>query len=246
MSSVIQNLLDNTLGDGARSSKFECSIIVTPPSLFRDGKEITILTKTSQFPGKSHDVIDFKFKGRTIPIKGQTKYDNTWSCTFYLTENHMLKKTFEDWIESLDQQHNFSEPSFSVDEAQTYNDTDGYVTNMTIDQLDFDGKDTTAVYTLYNVMPKSVSGIDVDYSAVGQILEFTVEFSYSHYDVKIEKTKDGTYVDELKSKANGVISDIVGSTRSQVTGALTNTRDSILNSIRSESNPVSEQFSKVE
>jgi hypothetical protein len=249
MSSVIQNLLDNTLGDGARSSKFECSILISPPSLYKDGKEITILTKTSQFPGKSHDVIDFKFKGRNIPLKGQTKYDNTWTCTFYLTQDHMLKKTFEDWIESLDQQHNYIEPSSTVDKAQKYNASVGYVTNMQITQLDFTAEQETAVYTLYNVFPKSVSGIDVDYSATGQILEFTVEFSYSNYDVKVEKVKDGTFVDELKSKANGVISDTVGSAQSQVTGVLTEARSDILeslNSITSEDNELSDMFSKVE
>ena len=36
---------------------------------------------------------------------------------------------------------------------------------------------------MHNAFPKSVSSVDVDYSSTGSILEFTVEFSYSHYSV---------------------------------------------------------------
>ena len=61
MSSAIQNLLDNVVQDGARSTKFECHINFKSPILYSD--DIYALVKTSQYPGKTHDVIDFKFKG---------------------------------------------------------------------------------------------------------------------------------------------------------------------------------------
>lgn len=177
MANAIQKLLQNTLGDGARSSKFECYINFADSDLIEINTNV--LVKTAQFPGKSHSVIDLKFKGRTIPVKGQVKYDNTWTCSFYLTEDHGVKKAFEDWIESIDQQHNMSNRlSTEIQNAQT----DRYMTDMSISQLDFDGSEEKIEYRLYNVFPKSVSFVDVDYSAVGTMLEITVEFSYSHFD----------------------------------------------------------------
>lgn len=209
MSSVIQNILDNVVGDGARSSKFECLINFQAP-IFDAVQDIPFLVKTSQFPGKTQEVIDLKFKGRTIPVKGQVKYDNTWTCTFYLTQDHLLKTAFENWIEAIDQVHNVSQELHNdIKTAQKVHVNNGYTIDMKIAQADFHGDQTTAIYNLYNVFPKSVSGIDVDYSGTGQISEFTVEFSYTHYDVENEKIDNSTYVDKLKSKAQSSIQDAI-------------------------------------
>ena len=198
MSSTIQNLLDIAVQDGARSSKFDVNINFNNSMLYNG--DISTLVKTTNYPGKTHEVIDFKFKGRSIPLKGQVKYDNSWSCTFYLTQDHKLKNGFEDWIESLDQKHNIKYVSSKIDRAQASNEANGYTSMLTINQLDFHGNESTAEYRLYNVFPKSVSSIDIDYSTVGEILEFTVEFGYSYYDLLMQKNDDGTFADELKSK----------------------------------------------
>ena len=100
MANVIQTMIHDTLGDGARSTKFDC--LIGLDSYKKGSKMISTFVKTASFPGKSHEVIDLKFKGRNIPVRGQTKYENTWSCTFYLDEMHSLKKAFEDEIEMLD------------------------------------------------------------------------------------------------------------------------------------------------
>jgi hypothetical protein len=215
MSSTIQNLLDKVLQDGARSSKFECHITFKSSNLYVD--DFYALVKTSQFPGKTQDIIDFKFKGRSVPLKGQVKYDGTWTCTFYLTQDHKLKKAFEDWIESLDQVHNIKEVSSNVDIAQQKN-SEGYTSILNIYQMDFHGEEITAVYELHNVFPKSVSNVDIDYSSVGSILEFTVEFAYSFYNVKVQKSQDGTFADELKNKTQEKISNGVNNIKSTLAG----------------------------
>ena len=220
MSSVVQNILDSVIGDGARSTKFECYINFTSFDLYEKDEDIYALVKTSQFPGKSHEVMDIKFKGRTIPLKGQTKYDNTWTCTFYLTEDHKLKKAFEDWIESLDQKHNIKAVSNNVKQAQSNNNSlngMGYTTQLNIAQMDFHGYQPMTFYTLYNAFPKSVSVVDVDYSAQGQVLEFSVEFSYSHFDTSNEQTQSGTFVDEIKSKAQDHINNTLDNVRNTIT-----------------------------
>lgn len=175
MANYIQNILSNVLEDGARSAKFECYINFRLPDGY-DSRKVGYLVKTSKFPGKSHDLIDFKYKGRSVPIKGQVKYDGTWTCTFYLTEDHKLKKAFEDWIESIDQIHNYYESSVLKPRE--------YLQTFTITQLDFDltPNNPKAGYILYNCFPISITPVDVDYSAVGNVLEFSVEFAYSHFE----------------------------------------------------------------
>lgn len=198
MANVIQTMINSALGDGARSTKFECVIGL---DTFKPGsKMLSAFVKTASFPGKSHEVIDLKFKGRNIPIKGQTKYENTWSCTFYLDEMHSLKKAFEDEIESLDI-HTYGDPQTAG--------RSNYVRTLTIIQLDFDGTQQTAVYNLYNVFPKSVSQVDTDYSEVGKVQEFTVEFSYSHFDSVNMKSTDGSFIDGMKNRFLNAVDGLI-------------------------------------
>lgn len=205
MANVIQTMINSALGDGARSTKFDC--VIGLDTFSPGSKTLSALVKTASFPGKSHEVIDLKFKGRNIPVRGQTKYENTWSCTFYLDETHSLKKAFEDEIESLDI-HHFDDVSAGIISAQRRNVTN-FSRTLTIVQLDFDGTQQTAVYNLYNVFPKSVSQVEVDYSEVGKVQEFTVEFSYSHFDTANVKSNNGSFIDSVKERFLGAIDNLI-------------------------------------
>lgn len=224
MANVIQTMLNNAIGDGARSTKFDC--VIGLDTFLPGSKMLSSIVKTSSFPGVSNEIIDLKFKGRNIPLRGQTKYENTWTCTFYLDEAHTLKKAFQDEIESLDA-HTFDYVTGVVSNAQNRNATN-YTRTMTIVQLDFDGTQQTAVYNLYNVFPKTVQQVDVDYSEIGKVQEFTVEFSYSHFDSLNVKSSNGSFVDAVKERflsavdgliqkgkeaAIGALSDVIGSAR---------------------------------
>lgn len=235
MSSVVQNILDKTIGDGARSTKFNCFINFQNTGLFANESESNYLVKSSQFPGKTHEVIDFKFKGRNIPIKGQVKYDGTWTCTFYLTQDHEIKKAFEDWIESIDQVHNVKNVSSEVINAQQSNNAftgSGYTTTMKLAQMDFEGRNNTMIYELYNVFPKSVSTVDVDYSSVGTILEFTVEFAYSYFDSYSTETNFVSLADKLQNAAGEFISSNIGALQGQISSAFSGLGKSSVSSIK--------------
>lgn len=230
MANVIQTMLNNAIGDGARSTKFDC--VIGLDTFLPGSKMLSSIVKTSSFPGVSNEIIDLKFKGRNIPLRGQTKYENTWTCTFYLDEAHTLKKAFQDEIESLDA-HLFDDVTGVVSNAQNRN-ARNYTRTMTIVQLDFDGTQQTAVYNLYNVFPKTVQQVDVDYSEVGKVQEFTVEFSYSHFDSLNVKSSNGSFIDSVKERflsavdgliqkgkeaAIGALSDVIGSARDLFTGS---------------------------
>lgn len=206
MANVIQTMMYEALGDGARSTKFECFIYLDTYTL--GPKTISSLVKSASFPSKSHEAIDLKYKGRNIPIRGQVKYEQTWSCSFYMEETHTLKKAFEDAIEALDTVHTYDDVTTSVAKQQSRNSL-GYTNMLTIVQLDFDASQSTAVYTLYNVFPKSITPVESDYSEVGKIQEYTVEFSYSHFDIQVIKGSEGTYIDGLKDKLLGAVEGVI-------------------------------------
>lgn len=219
MANVVQSMINNVLGDGARSSKFECFIGLETFEFGGGSKKISAMAKSSAFPSKSHEVIDFKFKGRSIPIRGQVKYDQTWTCSFYMDESHTLRNAFSDAIESLDEVHNYGDVNSTVARQQAFNSS-RYTNTMTIVQLDFDGSQTMAIYTLYNAFPKNISQVDTDYSEVGKIQEFAVEFSYSHFDMETIKAPDGSFIDKTKERlmnaATDAIADLIGSAKDYV------------------------------
>lgn len=219
MAQVYQTKINRILGDGARATKFAITGITDP---FDTKQDKYLIIKTAQFPGKFHDVIDFKYKGRNIPIKGQTRYDNTWTCSFYLEESHDLRDMFMNWIEALDQQHNMSDNlSRDVIVAKNRFNFSSYTSTITLVQVNFDDDaQHTASYQLYNAFPKSVSSVELDYSNTGTILEYTVEFSYSHFNFIPYDQISGNIIDSLRQNFLDGVQGIVGSLKGNITNIL--------------------------
>lgn len=220
MSNVYQTKFNKFLRDGARPAKFALFGISSPfgGNAHIDNDLIVGLLKTSQFPGMSNEIIDLKFKGRSIPIKGQTKFDNTWNCSFYLEETHSLRFLFMDWITAMDQIHNFGKVS---SEVMTYQQSSKYTSEIILSQVNFDD-DTqqTADYKLYNVFPKNITTIELDYGELGRVLEYTVEFSYSHFDITKRDPDSGTVIDGLKNAFLNKVTGVIGALKSNVTSAI--------------------------
>lgn len=219
MSNKVQSKMNFYLGDAARATKFAITGITDP---FDTNSEHYLIIKTAQFPGKFHDVIDFKYKGRNIPIKGQIRYDNTWTCTFYLEESHKLRFMFMDWIEALEQKHNMSKGlTDTVWNGRTKLAQNGYASTITLVQFNFDDETQhTATYQLHNACPKSVSSVELDYSNVGTVLEYTVEFSFSHFEYSDGSEIMGGIINGIKNKIINKLQNIVSSVKNNVTSAL--------------------------
>ena len=106
MASQIQNLLEKTLGDGARSTNFEVFFNMGSDTILNDKN---ILIKSTALPTRSHQIIDFKYRGKSIPLRGQTKYSQTWECTFYITERHDVRIALEKIMDSLDNMNDYKD-----------------------------------------------------------------------------------------------------------------------------------------
>ena len=212
MSSVIQNLLHKTLGDGARSTKFDAAFQFTTPDQ-PDPTGVTASVKTTSFPGKSHTPIHLKHRGRPIPIRGSVKYSQTWECTFYLTENHSLKNAFELWIEALDETMNYANVSETtgLDKLQESQNLNQFFTEIVIYQLSFSEEDKQSKYTLHNAFPINTTPVTVSYEGSSKVLEFTVTFAYTHYTHQVTKGGAGSFIDGLVDAVNGLAGSLASS-----------------------------------
>lgn len=191
------------LGDGARSNRYDVLITLKDNSAGLSGRTIGMLCKAATFPGRTHETIDFAYKGRSIPIRGQSAYEQEWSCTFYLTEDHALRDEFATWIESLDEVHNYVGASYaSKQRSESHN---GYTKDIKIYQQNYADDGATAEYTLHNCFPKAVEAVDVNGSDTTNILEFRVTFAYSHYTIQTLDPSTSTFVDRaMDALANGL------------------------------------------
>ena len=195
--------LYQALGDGARSNRYDVLITLKDNSAGLSGRAIGMLCKSSSFPGRTHETIDFVYKGRSIPIRGQSAYEQEWSCTFYLTEDHSLRDEFATWIESLDEVHNYVGASYAS--KQRNESHNGYTRDMKIYQQNYGDDGATAEYTLYNCFPKTVEAIDVNGGDATGIMEFRVTFAYSHYTIATLDPSTSTFVDRaMDALANGL------------------------------------------
>lgn len=205
MKTNVQNLIQKALGDGARASKYDVMVVMKHSSY--DGKNIAILAKSTNFPSRQHQIIDFHFKGRPIPIRGISKYPQTWECTFYLTEDHKLKNEFEIWMESLDEKENYVSDTYAKDKREL--NASGYTSEIKIFQQNFNDTDSTAEYTLHNVFPTEVSPVQISAENPGNVLEFSVTFAYSHYTLDVLDAARGSFVDRMIDKLkNGVLNAV--------------------------------------
>lgn len=207
--SSTSDLIHSAIGEGARSTKFDVAFQFTNPSMFPSAQNVAVMVKTTTFPAKQHQTIDFKYAGRSIPIRGQVKYSNTWECTFYLPQDHSIKKAFESWIDALDEMVYFENtPSVDVSRTRSLHNRSGYSTDIAIYQLDFTGQNQVARYTLHNVFPIEVQPLTVQSDGPGDIEELSVTFSFSHFELESLKSSSGAFVDNLVNKISGELSDI--------------------------------------
>lgn len=223
MSTTIQNLLQSALGDVARSTKWDVAFSFTNPNIFPSAKNVALMCKTTSFPSRGHQKIDLKYMGRTIPIRGQITYKQTWECTFYCDSANKLKNGFETWIEALDEKVHYSDSvNQSVSNTISVHSKTGYVKDIAIYQESFDESQNSCKYILRNCFPIEVSPLELSAEGPGNLEEFTVTFAYSHYDIEVLKGESGNFVDSFMSKLKNGSSDLISSLVGKAYGEISN------------------------
>jgi hypothetical protein len=162
--------LKNELKAGARPNKYRLhlpSIAGGPGAVQQD-----VLAKATSLPETAIGVIDVWNQGRKLPIAGDKTYTSTWDVTFYNTQALEIRGMMEDWMKSIDDvQGHTREWQFNGD----------YMQDLQVEQLDGQNG-VTATYKIYNAWPSNISAVDLADDAQDTVSEFTVTFSYSHWE----------------------------------------------------------------
>lgn len=165
--------LKSALGAAARANKYRVNFAVPSavPTTSNLG-QVDILCKAAAFPSMTVGQIEVYNQGRKLIIPGDTTYTNTWTLSFYQTEDHAIRKDMIAWMTAIDHfQDNF----------HTGN-PNALMTDMSIEQLDSAGN-ATAKYTFHNVFVQEVGEITLGDDQVDTIIEFDVTFSFTDWVV---------------------------------------------------------------
>lgn len=167
------NSLKTKLGMGARPNKYR--VLLTIPKAVGasiDGNTLDTICKGASIPEKIMGQIEAFSQGRKIILAGDAQFSNSWTLTFYDTENHKLRNAFTKWQEMIDDFENHSRG------IKSHND---YMAEPEVHQLSTIDNKATAKYKFYNMFPVNVSNLELADETNDQLGEFTVEFAFSHF-----------------------------------------------------------------
>ena len=165
--------LQKTLGATARANKYRVRFAwprgIQGSTPLRD---VDTLVKAAVAPQKEIGMIELWNQGRKLVIPGDTSFDNSWNCTFYLPENHNFRIDMLKWQQAAD---NFHKNKHSGNPEAIF-------ANIIVEQLDSDGK-PSAIYTLHNVFPQVVGEVSYGDDSSDTPVEFDVTFAYTDWVV---------------------------------------------------------------
>ncbi|AEA86383.1 putative tail tube protein [Campylobacter phage PC5] len=164
--------LANALKGGAKSDKYFIEIgtpLGAPEVAFTE--EDIILCKTASFPERTLGEVEAFVQGRKLKLPGDSTFDAAWSPVFYQTPDHNIRAKFLTWIDKIDVYKN------------NYHTCDPYSLMVTakVHQVNCNGE-PVATYEFFNVWPSKVGEIEVAADKTNSIQEFTVDFTYSHWE----------------------------------------------------------------
>lgn len=175
----------------ARNNRY--SIIMSVP-ISGEGlmplQDVLLFCDQIQLPGLSVQTTPNRVYGEVRETPYEFNYEPL-NASFYVDSDMHVKFMFETWIKSL-----------QLGNRRTFNYYDEYVCpqmNILVQNIE---EKTTYQVTLYEVYPKTVSPVQMDYSSK-DIMKMSVTFAYKYWDsVLIEASKD-------QLDANGILKDSV-------------------------------------
>jgi len=184
-SSYINSLVNGAAGDMARPTKF--TTMVEFPEYIKkavDNKVLDVLCKTVVIPTVQMGVLEVKYRGHSVPIKGKVNFDQSLSITFYMDEGHVLRRLFVDWLNSMDKffpyKRSIRGESLS-NQISSDAGIDPRMGSLTVNAHNWEESVTMASYSFDGVYPTSVTGPEYATDGVSTAQEFTVSFAYTSY-----------------------------------------------------------------
>jgi len=163
--------LKNAIGAGAKASKYRLNFsIPAAVPVSSNLQNADALCSATSFPGVTIGQIEVWGQGRKLVLPGDTTFENNWTVTFYLTEDHGLRKDLYSWMVSAD---NFQKNSHSGNPGDLMGE-------LSVEQLDSAGN-PTAKYTFHNVFVSELAEVAVSDETIDEISTFDCTFSFTDW-----------------------------------------------------------------
>ena len=136
----------------------------------RAGNNIEFLCKGASIPSAVIGEVPVNFRGSILKLAGDRTFEN-WSVTIINDADFSARAGLEAWQTEIQ----------AMDSGTGMSTTDYLLSRAFVEQL---GKDdsTLARYEFFNMFPLNIGNIELSYETVDALEEFTVEFSYSHWE----------------------------------------------------------------
>lgn len=161
------------LKSGARLNKYRV-LFAFPGNLKVESslEELSLLCKSASAPAMSIGVVEVSIQGRKLRLPGETSYEGSWTCEFYLNEDHKIRRDLIQWMKATD---NFQRNTHSGNPAEL-------LVALKIEQLD-SAQNPVVTYTLHGCFPTSVGELSYVGEEGGQVATCSVTFNYTHWTV---------------------------------------------------------------
>ena len=163
----VNEIRANLIGDGARPSLFEVTM-VNPVSTVGDQK-LRYMVRAAQIPASSLSMIPVPYFGREIKVAGTRTFAD-WQVTVMNDEDFAVRRALEAWSSAINSNQT------NVRSVSNY--------RSTADVIQY-GKDGSEIrrYQFVNIFPIEVGQIDLSWDQGNAIEEFPVTFAFDYWTV---------------------------------------------------------------
>ena len=151
------------IGGGPRPNRFRVFIP-------RSGNRIEFLCKGAAIPAATLGEIPVNFRGHILKLAGDRTFED-WSVTIINDSEFSARSALEAWQQDIQE----------LDSGVGMASNDYLLSRAVVEQL---GKDDAVLarYEFFNMYPKNIAAIELNYETVDALEEFTVDFTYSHWE----------------------------------------------------------------
>tara|TARA_B110000495_G_C22768254_1_gene449669 strand:+ start:113 stop:733 length:621 start_codon:yes stop_codon:yes gene_type:complete len=152
---------------GVRPNQFRVFMVKGPNGI--GTKDFSFLGKAASIPASTMGNVDVPFRGRELKVPGDRIFED-WNLTVFNDGEWSARAYFEKWSQAL-QGH--SNPVRSVGATDVYG-------TARVQQLGRSGG-VIATYTMEDIYPTSVAGIELGFDTNNSVEEFQVTFAVNNW-----------------------------------------------------------------
>ena len=151
------------IGGGPRANRFKVFIP-------RAGNKIEFLCKAANIPAGTLGEVVVPFRGHNLKLAGERTFED-WQITVINDVEFSVRSGLEAWQEEIQ----------AMDSGAGSTSTDYLISRAFVEQLNKDDS-VLARYEFFNMFPKNLGAIELSYDTVDALEEFTVDFTFSHWE----------------------------------------------------------------